>query len=362
MRQEREACCDDIAIGMIDGKKNYLDALVNFQEYSLLTNRYVLGMSNKKQFLFDRVKRIVTCRNQSLNLLEKSLIAGGLVLFSAFTMIGSTNEKKPVVVMESKEKPLQPPLLIESKTARTFVNTTREQPKIKRRTPVATGTPIAKDTIPAVKKNMLLTDPALKKAAPVEKEGNKAAKASDPDKVLKEIIALKEEIGVKKESIGKKKEQLTLKQGKNDPEEIALKKAIDIERKEVEGKRDELNIKRKELEILKKDSEHNKKKIGADDNKRFAIGRVPTDKPRIGRKNEPSFKKDQIQIVKKPGAFELKTEAKIDLKNQKTIQTDMSFEKQELPYKMANPVKPAIKSPPQPQALKAPPVLKKEPQ
>ena len=93
IRQEREACCDDLVLSHINNKKNYLEALVSFQEYSLGFNEYALGISNKKQFLLQRVKRMLTRRNQNLNYREVSLLLLGFISLTAFDIFSKANGK-----------------------------------------------------------------------------------------------------------------------------------------------------------------------------------------------------------------------------------------------------------------------------
>jgi beta-lactamase regulating signal transducer with metallopeptidase domain len=38
IRDERENCCDDIAIGEVKNKKQFIHALLSFQEYNLIQN------------------------------------------------------------------------------------------------------------------------------------------------------------------------------------------------------------------------------------------------------------------------------------------------------------------------------------
>ncbi|MDP4263860.1 MAG: M56 family metallopeptidase [Bacteroidota bacterium] len=87
IRQEREACCDDVVVANTHHKGSYLDALVSFQEYSMTASGYAMGISSKKHYLLNRVKRILTRENKKLNLMEKILLIAGLAVVTAFTFI-----------------------------------------------------------------------------------------------------------------------------------------------------------------------------------------------------------------------------------------------------------------------------------
>jgi len=86
IREEREHCCDDIAIAATQSKKGYIQALVGFQELYLTTGtRYGMAFPGKKQQLLHRVKRILGQHNNTLNIAEKSFL---LVCFSLIGMLG----------------------------------------------------------------------------------------------------------------------------------------------------------------------------------------------------------------------------------------------------------------------------------
>jgi bla regulator protein blaR1 len=87
VRQEREACCDDIVVANTTRKRNYLEALVSFQEYSLNSPAYAMAIGSKQHYLLNRVKRMLTRENKKLNLMEKSLLTLGLAAIMAFNFI-----------------------------------------------------------------------------------------------------------------------------------------------------------------------------------------------------------------------------------------------------------------------------------
>lgn len=98
IRQEREACCDDIVIANTSHKGNYLEALVAFQEYSLPVSHYAMAIGSKRNFLLNRVKRMITHENQKLNGMEKVFLAMGLIAFTAFTFIPRDQPVKKTIV------------------------------------------------------------------------------------------------------------------------------------------------------------------------------------------------------------------------------------------------------------------------
>ena len=79
IRNERENCCDDIAIAVTHDKKQFIQALVAFQEYNMgLT--YATTFPGTKNHLLNRVKRIITNNNKTLNNMEKLLLVSGIAI------------------------------------------------------------------------------------------------------------------------------------------------------------------------------------------------------------------------------------------------------------------------------------------
>jgi bla regulator protein BlaR1 len=93
IRIERENCCDDIAIAQTSNKVNYIRALVFCQEYQLSAPAYAMALRGKQNQLITRVKRMASNKNQSLNLVEKSLLAICLVSAGLLTVAFSNAEK-----------------------------------------------------------------------------------------------------------------------------------------------------------------------------------------------------------------------------------------------------------------------------
>lgn len=92
MREERENCCDDIAIGNIKNKKQFINALVAFQEYALRpANPSAIAFAGRKKYLLNRVKRIIHNENKKLNAMEKGFFIFSIV---AISFIGFVSMKQ----------------------------------------------------------------------------------------------------------------------------------------------------------------------------------------------------------------------------------------------------------------------------
>lgn len=91
IKEERENCCDDIAVKQTKNKKQFIHALVSFQEYN--TSGYTTSFSGRKNFLLSRIKRIITNNNKTLTVMEKTFLIAGIVV-TAFTAFAFSQHKQ----------------------------------------------------------------------------------------------------------------------------------------------------------------------------------------------------------------------------------------------------------------------------
>jgi bla regulator protein BlaR1 len=84
IREERENCCDDLAISYTSNKKDYIKALISCEEYQFNTPEFAMSISGSNNQVLDRVKRMIYNRSTSLNTLEKTILT--VVLISSFLL------------------------------------------------------------------------------------------------------------------------------------------------------------------------------------------------------------------------------------------------------------------------------------
>lgn len=79
IREERENCCDDIAVCCTKDKSQFIHALLAFQEYVMNRSNKdtAIAFAGQKKYLLNRVKRIIYNENKKLNAMEK-----GILIFS----------------------------------------------------------------------------------------------------------------------------------------------------------------------------------------------------------------------------------------------------------------------------------------
>ncbi len=102
IREERENCCDDIAISVTQNKTKFIDALISFQEFDLAVPAQGVGFPGAKNQLLNRVKRIISKNNKTLNTTEKSILTLGMAIlimcsFVAAKRIPLTGIRKKIV-------------------------------------------------------------------------------------------------------------------------------------------------------------------------------------------------------------------------------------------------------------------------
>ncbi|MNV13696.1 Regulatory protein BlaR1 [compost metagenome] len=98
LKDERENCCDDLAISVTNNKKEFVNALISFQEYNLNTQQFALQFGDQKMKLADRAKRILFNSNKMLSIREKyflsACVAMSVVLFLVVLNVNSSSAQE----------------------------------------------------------------------------------------------------------------------------------------------------------------------------------------------------------------------------------------------------------------------------
>jgi bla regulator protein blaR1 len=100
IRQEREKCCDDIAVQHCD-RMDYLNALMSFQTVRS-TGVYAMALGTQKQSLFNRVKRLLASENSRLTKNEFYLLILA-VSITAFSFMAFRPEENKETTPVQKE-------------------------------------------------------------------------------------------------------------------------------------------------------------------------------------------------------------------------------------------------------------------
>lgn len=118
LRDERENCCDDIAIAATESKTKFVNALVLFEEYNLKQNQLAMGFGSSKNHLLNRAKRIICNNNKTLNSIEKTLISASLVVIVAVMIACSNGKQQQVSLFETDKAVAKMDILAQKADAR----------------------------------------------------------------------------------------------------------------------------------------------------------------------------------------------------------------------------------------------------
>lgn len=119
IREEREACCDDIAVAHTPQQSSYLQALVAFEHAEQKQLQLGMGLGRKRFYLLERVKRILTNENKKLTIMEKGILLLGLAGITAFGFVPAGNEQ-PVVQQEQSPAPELRVKIVKDTTVKPF--------------------------------------------------------------------------------------------------------------------------------------------------------------------------------------------------------------------------------------------------
>jgi bla regulator protein blaR1 len=95
IREEREHCCDELAISVLENKTSFVDALVSFQEYNLAHSGQLVAFAGKKNHLLDRIKRIIYNNNNQLNAMEKLFVTISFIAAIGVSVAFSPAQSSP---------------------------------------------------------------------------------------------------------------------------------------------------------------------------------------------------------------------------------------------------------------------------
>lgn len=138
IREEREICCDSLALAQLPGKNAYVEALLAFQDVRP-ASAALLGLGGHP--LVNRLRRMVTMENRRMNWREQFALAAGLFLILALLMISrpASNVTQYSAPLASAKPTVAPVRLV----------VTRRTPGLSRKHPPATRIPARPERRPS---------------------------------------------------------------------------------------------------------------------------------------------------------------------------------------------------------------------
>jgi len=101
LREERENCCDDIAVAQTQNKVGFVQALISFKEHELYGSGYAVAFPGKKNYLLRRVSRIISNKNMAFGFGERIFFIGSIIIFSVFVTAASVAQIKEYAKTEA---------------------------------------------------------------------------------------------------------------------------------------------------------------------------------------------------------------------------------------------------------------------
>ncbi|BAV05585.1 regulatory sensor-transducer, BlaR1/MecR1 family [Filimonas lacunae] len=96
LRDEREHCCDDVALEQTGNKRGFIEALIRFKEHAMSGPGAAVAFPGKKNQLLHRVSRIIDNKNQSLAAGEKMFCVAGVLLLSFALLVAAIAQLRSV--------------------------------------------------------------------------------------------------------------------------------------------------------------------------------------------------------------------------------------------------------------------------
>lgn len=248
IRQEREKCCDDIAV-QHSNRKDYLEALMSFQIVHD-KNNYAMALQTQKNSLLERVKRIVSRENNPLSRGELYLLIIA-VMVTAFSFMAFRTKPKNLPVLPVKkevriDKKTNPQLqLVKTKKIKnTGVMPARKQKTFVHTPKVETELLTPSNHIPSFNSTDSVPKSSYNSQVGILKDGQAYIIKRNGDEIIYLNVDGKE---IPKEDYSKYNalfEEIEKKRNHMD----STKKLMEVKRKEMEVRRKEMDIKRKEIE------------------------------------------------------------------------------------------------------------------
>jgi bla regulator protein blaR1 len=242
VREERENCCDDMAIGITGNKTAFIQALVSFHQCH--KPMMATAFPGQKYPVLQRVKRIVYNHNKNLNVMEKIFITGGLLITATLGLAFSINQELPTAKAAGEWiAPVKQP------TVRTVVSRIdtvpkRSNPKRSDITGTITSHSDGKDYTIVLKNNVIKGLFIDSEPIPSDQLGNYK---SITDRLIQERDA-------RSENARKESEQLHLKMKELHREQsLANKMQHELHKKEQLKHMEGLKMERDQLRLLQKE-------------------------------------------------------------------------------------------------------------
>ena len=102
IRDERENCCDDLAIGRLKDSRQYVESLIRFRERSIYTQPVAaVGFAGRKNSFINRISRIVDKKNNTLSRFETGSLVCSALIATSLALLTLTSMKTHAVTIHA---------------------------------------------------------------------------------------------------------------------------------------------------------------------------------------------------------------------------------------------------------------------
>lgn len=97
LREERENCCDDVAVAHTNNRVEFVQALISFKEHELYGAAYSTAFPGKKNYLMRRVVRLLNNKNKTFGTGEKVFFGLSVLILSVLVATVTVAQVKDIV-------------------------------------------------------------------------------------------------------------------------------------------------------------------------------------------------------------------------------------------------------------------------
>jgi len=97
LREERENCCDDVAVAHTNNRVEFVQALISFKEHELYGAAYSTAFPGKKNYLMRRVVRLLNNKNKTFGTGEKVFFGLSVLILSVLVTTVTVAQVKDIV-------------------------------------------------------------------------------------------------------------------------------------------------------------------------------------------------------------------------------------------------------------------------
>lgn len=101
IRDERENCCDEMAVNETGNKKEFIHALISTCELYTTPATPVLAFAGRKHSLLNRVERIIYNKNKTLTMKERIVLTAGLTVFLLFIVFAGLGQQRKDTIISN---------------------------------------------------------------------------------------------------------------------------------------------------------------------------------------------------------------------------------------------------------------------